>query len=859
MADQPRSIRVFISSTFRDMMLDREELIARVFPAIRKLCEARGVAWSEVDLRWGVTDEQKAEGAVLPICLAEIERTRPYFIGLIGERYGWVPDEIPADLAQQMGWLSTAAGRSVTELEILHGVLNDPAAAGHAYFYLRDPAWVQSLPEAERSAFLDDDPALHAKLADLKARIRASGHPVEDYADPVALGALVMADLTALVEGLFPETTPPEPLDREAAAHSAYAASRFADHIDRPALTAQLDAHAADATGPLAVSGEIGAGASALVANWASAWRAAHPDDVVIEHYVGANSAAADWRAMVGRIVGELARGHSLAGIEIDSLPDDVPGRRAALASTMTRAAAAGRRTIIVLDGLDQLDDVDAAPELVWLPDVLPPAVRIVATTVGGRPLDAAVHRGWSVLDMPPLTVDERRALIVAFLARFAKALGIEHTARLTSAAQTGNALFLRVVLDELRQHGDHFTLDALIDRLLGAQAVDDLLELVLERYERDYQRDRPALVRDVFAALWAARRGLAEAELLDVVGQGGTPLPNAVWSPLFLAAEEGLVTRSGLFGFATDAHRKAVEDRYLSTDADKAAAHAVLADYFARQDLGTRVVDELPWQQLGGGDLDGLVATLGRVDFLDLAYRRSLPDVRRLWARAEAVGHRMVDAYAAVVADPGAAGGDVTWAVARLLTDGGYPAPAIALHRFLVAQARADVEASGDDKRLRAALVNLGSGLWLQGELADAEPALTEAADRSRAAGDKVALQAAIGDLAMVHRDRGDLAGAVPFFEEEERLCRELGDGNALQASLGNRAQLLRQQGDFDGALALLVEQERVCREDGDRLGVARSQAGQAVVLADRGDVPKALELLKAHEALCRELGDLR
>ncbi|MEY2406830.1 MAG: hypothetical protein QOG39_1746, partial [Acidimicrobiaceae bacterium] len=229
MADQPRSIRVFISSTFRDMMLDREELIARVFPAIRKLCEARGVAWSEVDLRWGVTDEQKAEGAVLPICLAEIERTRPYFIGLIGERYGWVPDEIPADLAQQMGWLSTAAGRSVTELEILHGVLNDPAAAGHAYFYLRDPAWVQSLPEVERSAFLDDDPALHAKLADLKARIRASGHPVEDYADPVALGALVMADLTALVEGLFPETTPPEPLDREAAAHGAYAASRFAD------------------------------------------------------------------------------------------------------------------------------------------------------------------------------------------------------------------------------------------------------------------------------------------------------------------------------------------------------------------------------------------------------------------------------------------------------------------------------------------------------------------------------------------------------------------------------------------------------------------------------------------------------
>src|SRR3954469_8993528 len=114
MAAQPRAIRVFISSTFRDMMQDREELIARVFPAIRKLCETRGVAWSEVDLRWGVTDEQKAEGAVLPICLAEIERTRPYFIGLLGQRYGWIPEELPAGLTEQLPWLSDLRDRSVT-------------------------------------------------------------------------------------------------------------------------------------------------------------------------------------------------------------------------------------------------------------------------------------------------------------------------------------------------------------------------------------------------------------------------------------------------------------------------------------------------------------------------------------------------------------------------------------------------------------------------------------------------------------------------------------------------------------------------------------------------------------------------
>ena len=36
-----------------------------MFPLLRRRCQERGVAWSEVDLRWGVTDEQAAEGAVL--------------------------------------------------------------------------------------------------------------------------------------------------------------------------------------------------------------------------------------------------------------------------------------------------------------------------------------------------------------------------------------------------------------------------------------------------------------------------------------------------------------------------------------------------------------------------------------------------------------------------------------------------------------------------------------------------------------------------------------------------------------------------------------------------------------------------
>ena len=40
-----RLIRVFVSSTFRDMQDEREVLVKRVFPELRKLCDERGVVF----------------------------------------------------------------------------------------------------------------------------------------------------------------------------------------------------------------------------------------------------------------------------------------------------------------------------------------------------------------------------------------------------------------------------------------------------------------------------------------------------------------------------------------------------------------------------------------------------------------------------------------------------------------------------------------------------------------------------------------------------------------------------------------------------------------------------------------------
>ena len=122
MASTWKRVRVFISSTFRDMHAERDHLVKVVFPRLRQWCEERRLHLVDIDLRWGVTKEQADNGAAIDICLQEIDGSRPFFICLLGGRYGWVPDKLPSEEMLQFRGLQAATHRSITHLEILHAV-----------------------------------------------------------------------------------------------------------------------------------------------------------------------------------------------------------------------------------------------------------------------------------------------------------------------------------------------------------------------------------------------------------------------------------------------------------------------------------------------------------------------------------------------------------------------------------------------------------------------------------------------------------------------------------------------------------------------------------------------------------------
>ena len=60
----------------------------KVFPRINALCHERGTYCAPVDLRWGINDSQTNSGLIIQLCLDYIDRCAPFFICLVGERYG---------------------------------------------------------------------------------------------------------------------------------------------------------------------------------------------------------------------------------------------------------------------------------------------------------------------------------------------------------------------------------------------------------------------------------------------------------------------------------------------------------------------------------------------------------------------------------------------------------------------------------------------------------------------------------------------------------------------------------------------------------------------------------------------------
>ncbi|MCB1092029.1 MAG: DUF4062 domain-containing protein [Verrucomicrobiae bacterium] len=345
MAGTWKTVRVFISSTFRDMQAERDHLVRFVFPKLREELLKLRIHLIDVDLRWGVTSEQDAVG----VCREVIDECRPRFMGILGGRYGWVPE---------------GKDRSITADEVHYGVLDrDAAKRGHSFFYFRSDADTQSIPEADaredgyREFALEEDIEKHgaeaaealaqdrnAKLTQLKQSIKDAGLPVIEYRTQWSESQQRLTGLEAFGDRVYTDLiqslkADPDLADRFVADAEAKEPDEFAEEADQMEAFIEerterfvlgsrevlmrnlLDFAAADgAPNVFVLTGASGSGKSAFLAKFTRELASLHPSYFVLPHFIGASTGSTDLRRTLRQLCNELAK----AAGDTEILPLDI-------------------------------------------------------------------------------------------------------------------------------------------------------------------------------------------------------------------------------------------------------------------------------------------------------------------------------------------------------------------------------------------------------------------------------------------------------------------------------------------------------------------------------------------------------
>jgi len=796
----------------------------------------------------------------------------------------------------------------------LHATLNVPSEALRSYFYFRVPEYAfkrggdficKSAEDSQRQRILKSRIEEECRKHNLSLR--------KGYDNPRQLAQWVLEDLTAAIKEDFPVD---QTVDSSLSEQEAFAATRRRVYRHSEASYARLDAYARSTSGTLVITGAAGFGKTALLANWSQIWRAANPDDFVFEHFTASSPDSADHWSLMLRLVRQIK-----TWSRDDSPVPDSNERLSAefeiwLHKLRGEAARRSVRAIVIMDGLDQLDNEHHAKLLQWLPESpWKGPLRLIASTrtppEGEHdPLTAMTDRGCERLEVDSLGYSDRRDLIVEYLGRFRKTL-LPQELDVLSAVEAGqNPLFLKILLDELVVTGQYGqTMTSLLAGYAQAKNVPELLDKVLVRWQDSYERDRPNLVAEALSLIYSARRGLREDELLRCLrADGQTALPFAVWSPLRYALWEGLANRRDILNFGHEYLRKAVEHRFMKEGKLAEEYRKRLANEFNLSQPTSRSCEEFPWLLLQTGQFERLREfLLGREPFLILTggrnsdlfmYWQQLDRPDRVGAKYEAAfdrwnlaashkddRQRSLDAFdlARFVDSFGApasaerlikisldaierySGSDapelaqVYRTQARLLKEARrFSEAATSLHKALVINEKWYTE---DDPVISENLVSIAQLLDVMMQYDQALEFATRASRSYERKGDLRALGRALVSIGSINMNAGRLNEASEALEQAQAVghVREFGPSEALGMYFSYRGQIFAARKHFTEAIKNFSESAETLRTlyGNSNFAVLRQTNNLATILMEQGQLEEGLRVLRACVGTITEITD--
>lgn len=651
-----RTVRIFISSTFRDMHAERDLLVREVFPELRRRCRPLNIDVVDVDLRWGVSEAEAEGNHALEVCLEEIRNSHPFFVGLLGQRYGWVP---PGE------------EHSITALEIINGVLAPRDGAGNllgseeqerirarSFFYFRDPESIAEVPAPYNRDVRSESAESAGKLEELKAEIRRhykdqpgniyDGYPCRYHGQRIAydlletelrdllagvagddhlvdrqeleqltaaqqelvlrMGVAHMGQLSALAERVtedlwgaitaeYGEAGTQDPLALEQELNRLFGRERRRLFVGRHAVCRQIR-EGVQGGQRMVVCGPSGVGKSSVLAVIAEGLRSTG-ENLVIERYVGASAQShtvQDHRDMIR---------HQLVAEGVTKYPEKAAERSRVQADREFQdtlaAVAAKQPLVLILDGIDQLSEADRSIEWVQYGWQWPPGLTVVLGMAATAHDVQHRYPGWQVVEVPPLTTEEQADLVRHYLGTYGKELTAEQQRLLTAKDTSGSPLYLRVAAEELRLFARYEDLEKKIESLPADS--ESLFAQVLQRIETDTEA---ALASEALGAIAYGRGGITEQELLEYLStRFQEPIAPARWARIHRqlrpymkeTGDDGV----GMLDFLHRELRSAARRRCADGEAQQFAL-GVYYEGTAQRSNSARGYSEAVWQYMRGG-----------------------------------------------------------------------------------------------------------------------------------------------------------------------------------------------------------------------------------------------------------------
>lgn len=615
-----REIRVFISSTFSDMQAERDELV-KTFNMLRQQAEKRGISIVMIDLRWGITLQESERGEVVDICLTEIGKSKPFFIGILGENYGSVPPDsllVNKELLDKYPWLSEDInnGLSYTEIEMQSAVLRNKDNL-NAYFFIKDGCG-------------NDD----AKLQRLKSEIeKQKRYPVYKYKDPQDLADEVYNYFTEYLDDLidFEEVTLGE---RKQILQDSRLNQLAEAYLERPLLEEAIEKFLKDSIKKiLMIEGSEGSGKSSLAARIASKYTEQYKIKLYFDDANGSSSDLIDLLQFMLEI--PVSYDNLIQLIRLMSEDNQDP-------------------TLVIIDDVDKIKLDKIKDELNLWVGVIPENVKVIITSAPESELKQLIgkHSALSNITIGNLGEDEKKDLIMRFLKKRGKKLTDTQIEGILKTPLSGNASMLTAILQELAAFG-YF--ERLNEKILGISRLRIDKEFYMQtfmRLENNFGHDP---MKKLCGYLSVSSNGLMEKDLLELCNLRRLDLS------LLLGNGEAIFnSREGMVRFNSARIRQLAYNRYVGKELVEIELRENLVEYctkmcetfsltFANYDPGKKdfsydetawYVHELAYQLLQLNDFVKMTDFIENPGYFEAIYRLDWNLLNKLWQSLETGGY---------------------------------------------------------------------------------------------------------------------------------------------------------------------------------------------------------------------------